>query len=371
MIVAGQPQSHMARSGTQPGSPAFGAGAPAQITPQLLAYLAGLGIPTTAFEVGNHPLEALVGRCGGWRIGRVADSELARPRAVKNHLLYCLGQLRKRLVEIKAQRLRKAGKCGESKLVASVPSADRARCKTQVGELDHAVGVDVFDVAQAIAVGAGARRVVEGKEPRFEVGAQAGAIGACETAGERVFAAVVGFDRARPATGQPKCGFKGIGEPLPHGGGHPQPVDDHLDRGGCGGQPRGRLGKLDQLAVDSRAHKSLRLQVGDGGTGIAAAFRWERREDHEPRALAQREHLVNHLRDGLSGKCSVRVVGAVRGARSRIKQSQVIIDFCDGSDRGPGVVAARLLLDCNRGRQPLDQIDVRLFHELQELPRIG
>jgi hypothetical protein len=34
-------------------------------------------------------------------------------------------------------------------------------------------------------------------------------------------------------------------------------------------------------------------------------------------------------------------------------------------------VARRLLLDRDRRRQPLDQIDVGLFHQLQELARVG
>ncbi|MNC87203.1 hypothetical protein D3C83_29080 [compost metagenome] len=61
----------------------------------------------------------------------------------------------------------------------------------------------------------------------------------------------------------------------------------------------------------------------------------------------------------------------MRLADTREQQPQVVVDFGDGADRRARIVARRLLLDRDRRREPLDQIDIGFFHELQELPRVG
>ena len=61
------------------------------------------------------------------------------------------------------------------------------------------------------------------------------------------------------------------------------------------------------------------------------------------------------------------VLGAVGVADAREEQAQVVVDLGHRADGGARVVRGRLLLDRDRGRQPLDQVDVRLLHELQEL----
>ena len=50
---------------------------------------------------------------------------------------------------------------------------------------------------------------------------------------------------------------------------------------------------------------------------------------------------------------------------------QVVVDLGDRSDGGPRVVSGALLLDGDRRRQPLDRIDVRLFHQPEELAGVG
>src|SRR5207249_2849175 len=70
----------------------------------------------------------------------------------------------------------------------------------------------------------------------------------------------------------------------------------------------------------------------------------------------------------LQGQFVLRAVG---GSDARIEQSQVVVDLGDGSYGRARVVARRLLLDRDRGREALDQIDVGFFHQLQELARVG
>src|SRR5262249_12016503 len=62
---------------------------------------------------------------------------------------------------------------------------------------------------------------------------------------------------------------------------------------------------------------------------------------------------------------------AVRPSYARVEQSQVVVDLGDGADGRARVARRRLLVDRDRGREPLDRVDVRLLHHLQELPRVG
>jgi hypothetical protein len=61
----------------------------------------------------------------------------------------------------------------------------------------------------------------------------------------------------------------------------------------------------------------------------------------------------------------------VRRAGAGVQQAQVVVDFGDGADGGARVVAGGLLLDGDGGRQPFDQVDIRLFHQLQKLAGVG
>jgi hypothetical protein len=65
------------------------------------------------------------------------------------------------------------------------------------------------------------------------------------------------------------------------------------------------------------------------------------------------------------------VFRAVRRAGAGVEQAQVVVDFGDGADGRARVVAGGLLLDRDRRREAFDQVDVRLFHQLQELPGVG
>jgi hypothetical protein len=65
------------------------------------------------------------------------------------------------------------------------------------------------------------------------------------------------------------------------------------------------------------------------------------------------------------------MVRAIRIADAREQQAQVVVDLGDRADGRARVVAGRLLLDRDRRRQALDQVDVGLLHQLQELPRVG
>ena len=49
---------------------------------------------------------------------------------------------------------------------------------------------------------------------------------------------------------------------------------------------------------------------------------------------------------------------------------QIIVDLSRGRDGRSRVRASAALLDRNRGRQSFDEIDIGLFHLIEELPRV-
>ena len=63
--------------------------------------------------------------------------------------------------------------------------------------------------------------------------------------------------------------------------------------------------------------------------------------------------------------------GAVLDAELGEQQAEVVVDLGDGGDRRGAAAAREALLDGDRGRQPGEQIEVRLRHHVQELARVG
>jgi hypothetical protein len=132
----------------------------------------------------------------------------------------------------------------------------------------------------------------------------------------------------------------------------------------------GQLVEFDQLAVDAEAHVALACICANTSSNSPL------------RSRATGASTISLVSSGSASTvsticetvCEVQrdvVDGAVRRAGAREQQPQVVVDLGDGADGGARVVAGGLLLDRDRGRQALDQVDVGLVHQLQELPRIG
>ncbi len=128
--------------------------------------------------------------------------------------------------------------------------------------------------------------------------------------------------------------------------------------------------ELINLAVDFRAHETRAPHVRQLLAILALAIAHDRREDVNPRALGELHDLIDDLLDALLSDFFSAVV-TERVADAREQQSQVVVDLGDGADRRARIARGGFLLDRDRRRQPLDGIDVRLFHLLEELARIG
>src|SRR5205809_149078 len=81
------------------------------------------------------------------------------------------------------------------------------------------------------------------------------------------------------------------------------------------------------------------------------------------------QHLIHDLLRRLAGEQSAgeRIVRLTNGGE---KNSQVIVYLSRGRDGRPWIGAGATLLDRDGGRQSFDEIDIRLFHLIEELPRV-
>ena len=150
---------------------------------------------------------------------------------------------------------------------------------------------------------------------------------------------------------------------------HLQPIDDDVDRVLLRLGERRQIVALDDRSVDAEAHEALGLHVVEELDELALAIPNHRREQQDLRVFRQRQRRVDHLRHALRLQRHL-VVRTIRRADAREQQPQVIVDLGDGADGRARIVRGGSLLDRDRRRQAFDQVDVGLFHQLQELARV-
>ena len=93
-------------------------------------------------------------------------------------------------------------------------------------------------------------------------------------------------------------------------------------------------------------------------------------ENLETGALRHGEQGVNHLLRGLRAHrfAAHRAMGL---SGTREQQSQIVVDLGDGAYRRSGVAVRGFLVNRHRRAQTFDEIDIRLVHPPQKLPRVG
>ena len=102
---------------------------------------------------------------------------------------------------------------------------------------------------------------------------------------------------------------------------------------------------------------------------LALAAADHRRQHVDARVERVEHHQVEDALERLRRDLAAAVV-AVRHADVGEEQPQVVVDLGDRADRRAGIRAGGLLLDRDRRRQPLDEVDVGLLHLLEELARV-
>src|SRR6185437_8008610 len=369
-LVAGRTDLHMPRLAPQASPFTLGTRLRIQIFGQLLAHHDRIGLAIAALEVRDDALERVLARHRLAAVGQILEGDLFLVAAVQDHLLDALRQLVERLVQIEAVMLAEALQHLEIELVAAVPALDRARGERELRKRDDPLRVEKADRAQPVAARAGAHRIVERKKARLELFQRIVADRAGELGRIQMLDVAVHLDRDRAPVAVAQRRLERFGDPLLEVGAHAQPVDDDLDRVlGVLGELRHDV-DLVHLAVDAHAHETLGAELDEKLDLLALAVDDRRREDHQPRFLRQPEDCIDHLRDRHRGELLLRMVRTVGLADAGKQQPQIIVDLGDRAHCRPRIVRGRLLLDRDRRRQPLDQIDVRFFHQLQELPRV-
>ena len=211
-------------------------------------------------------------------------------------------------------------------------------------------------------------RRVEGEGARLELRERDAVLRARQVLREGQRLAVDHVDDHEPL-GERRRGLDGLRQPLPQVGLHREPVDDHLDRVLVLLVELDLLLEQSLLAVDLHPGEPVPPELLEDVLELALAVAGDRRVDGELRALRQAQHLLHDLIEGLAGD-RPPADRAVRPADPRVQEPQVVVDLGDGADRRARVARSRLLVDRDRGREPVDRVHVRLLHHLQELARV-
>ena len=221
---------------------------------------------------------------------------------------------------------------------------------------------------RAVALRTGAGGVVEREHLRLHLRQREPAFGAGLAGRVLGNLAALVIEHPQAVAGQLQGGADRFEQALALFGARPQAVDHDLD-----GVPRARRQGRDildvvDLPVHPQADESPAGKIPHQLQVLALAIVDHRRQQDQP-ALAAGDQGGRDLLGTLPGQRQV-VLGAVRLADAGVKQAQVVEDLGDGADRGAGIVRGRLLLDRYGRRQPLDGLDVRLFHQLEKLAGI-
>ncbi len=334
----------------------------------------GLGVP--ALHPRDDPVEGgVVGTLAPVAVA-VADVDLLVV-AVQQRLLRLLRQSLPRGLQREpdrvAERLDQPGEVFAG--VAAGPRVDRAVAELALGVGHHQIGVDLHLGAQTGALRAGAERRVEGERARLHLLERQVVVGAVEVLGVEALAVGVVFGQVDElqrdrAAGQLQCRLDRVGEPAPRRVLHRQAVDDDLDVVLLVLLQRRRLFQPHDGAVDPGPGEALGLQLAEQLGVFALAAPDDRREHLEPGALLQVHHAVDDLLRHLPGD-RARAHRAVGLADARPQQPQVVVDLGDRADGRARVFAGGLLVDGDRGRQALDEVDVGLVHLAEELAGVG
>ena len=153
---------------------------------------------------------------------------------------------------------------------------------------------------------------------------------------------------------------------------HEQAIDDARRSSGCGGG-RGRSPRRATAicAVDPRPREPARAQRRQLLLELALAAADDRRQDVDALVGGESSSTRSTI---CSSDCDgdlPAALGAVRDADVGEEQAQVVVDLGDRADGRARVRGGGLLLDGDRRREAVDEIDVRLLHLLEELAGVG
>ena len=96
----------------------------------------------------------------------------------------------------------------------------------------------------------------------------------------------------------------------------------------------------------------------------------DRRHHHDSIFRTQRHHPLHNLVGGLPAD-RAPALGTMRHSDGSEQQAKIIVDLSDRADGRPRAAAGGLLLDRDGWAKSINCIDIRAFHLIQKLPRVG
>ena len=379
---------HRETLGAEPPPLADGAARLAHVGEEALLHALALGLGRAALEVGEDalPLEAEADAVGV----AAAHEAVARP----------FGELAVRRVEVDLRARREEPELPRVPDVhppaVPPPRVDRlAERLRPVGDDERLV--ELVHRAEAGARGARALRRVEAEDARLELVERAfGVLGAGELLAEAVLGpavlrrGILDQDGERPLR-ELERRLDALGDPLARRVLDRDPVDDRVDvvllvaaeTEGILAAVLQDLAEVDDLPVRARAHEAL-LRERLEHLAVEALLRADdRRAEHRAPAREAGEQRLDDLARTRRGDLAAaevdrlrtalpRLLGVPAGGRpaAREEEAQVVPDLGRGRHDRARAVAARALLDRDRRWQPLDRLDVRLLHLVEELARV-
>jgi len=166
---------------------------------------------------------------------------------------------------------------------------------------------------------------------------------------------VLGADEDE-AVGHLQSFFDGSGEGLFDAGLEDGAIDDGFDGVVFALLEIGRIGEVEDLAIDARA-EALLVELVEEVFEFAFAAADDGGEDGNAFAGSEGEDALDDLLRGLAGDLAA-ATGAMGHADGGVEQTEVIVDFGNGTDGGAGAAAGGFLLDGDGGRKAFDGVDV-------------
>ena len=302
---------HEARRAVQSRALALRARAHPQVARELLAHHRRLRFTVAPCQVGNDALEGMaLARALPGRL-TVAELDGLLAAAAEQDVARVLRQLGPGSLDVEAIVFGERLDQMEVMLVAPVPAAHRSAGERQVRMHHDALRIEELLHPEAVAAGAGAGRVVEGEQLRFQRRHAVAAHRAGMAAGEyqRLALGRIEEHQARQAACEPQRGLEGLRQALRGVGANAHAIHHHLDAVLLFRIEPGKPLHLVNAPVDTHAHVTLRGEVFEDLQVLALARSHHRRDQRRGRAFGQAQHLVHHLAHGLRGQLDA-VIGA-------------------------------------------------------------
>ena len=229
--------------------------------------------------------------------------------------------------------------------------------------------VEVVRRTEPLTVGTGAVRRVERERPRRHLGHGNAAGDARQPTRKELIASVIRIDDD-DLVGEVQRELERAGEPALDPRLDDQTIDHDVDRVVAPPVQLDVVVQGAELAVDARLREAALPQRLQLLLELALSSAHDGREHVDARVLWIEHHEVEDALERLRSDLPAAVV-AVWNADVGEQQAQVVVDLGHRADGGARIRAGGLLLDGNGRRQTLDQVDIRLLHLFEKLPRVG